>query len=302
MRSCPPGFSGSLCIKVFVSFCECFGCGSIARRLCVVALTREPTPKATSFRGFRGKRLHLTANCYSLVAFSNDGKRNGARVVRLNDYDLVDYFFMFSLQALFAKDDLFLNLLEASAEEARTSVSIITQILSQPQAIPTLQPLTILRKNDKKITNQISEQLTKTTLSTLEREDVQALAAALYKIPKTVEKFAERYLTCASMLTGADFSRHAYLMEQATGHVVAMVKCLRSRVHLEEVKDLNSQLQQVEGDADKLMLELLKDLYSGKHPGLQVLALKDLYEMLEKIIDRCRDAGNVVTYIVLKNS
>jgi uncharacterized protein Yka (UPF0111/DUF47 family) len=30
------------------------------------------------------------------------------------------------------------------------------------------------------------------------------------------------------------------------------------------------------------------------------MALKDLYELLEKVIDRCRDAGNVVTHIVLK--
>ena len=31
-------------------------------------------------------------------------------------------------------------------------------------------------------------------------------------------------------------------------------------------------------------------------------ALKDLYELLEKVIDRCRDAGNVIFHIVLKNS
>jgi hypothetical protein len=27
-----------------------------------------------------------------------------------------------------------------------------------------------------------------------------------------------------------------------------------------------------------------------------------LYELMEKVIDRCRDAGNVVMHIVLKNS
>jgi uncharacterized protein Yka (UPF0111/DUF47 family) len=30
--------------------------------------------------------------------------------------------------------------------------------------------------------------------------------------------------------------------------------------------------------------------------------MRDLYDLLEKVIDRCRDAGNVVTQIVLKNS
>jgi hypothetical protein len=32
------------------------------------------------------------------------------------------------------------------------------------------------------------------------------------------------------------------------------------------------------------------------------MALKDIYELMEKVIDRCHDTGNVVMYIVLKNS
>jgi uncharacterized protein Yka (UPF0111/DUF47 family) len=35
---------------------------------------------------------------------------------------------------------------------------------------------------------------------------------------------------------------------------------------------------------------------------MKVLALKDLYEQLEKVIDRCRDAGNVIAHIALKHS
>ncbi len=50
------------------------------------------------------------------------------------------------------------------------------------------------------------------------------------------------------------------------------------------------------------MLDLLRDLYSGRHESLKVIVLKDLYELLERIIDRCRDAGNVINHIVLKHS
>jgi uncharacterized protein Yka (UPF0111/DUF47 family) len=42
-------------------------------------------------------------------------------------------------------------------------------------------------------------------------------------------------------------------------------------------------------------------LYSGKDVA-QVLALKDLYELLEKLIDRCRDCGNIIAHVALKNS
>jgi uncharacterized protein Yka (UPF0111/DUF47 family) len=50
------------------------------------------------------------------------------------------------------------------------------------------------------------------------------------------------------------------------------------------------------------MMELYKQLFSGVHDAVQVIVLKDLYEILEKIIDRCRDAGNVIAHIALKNS
>ena len=50
------------------------------------------------------------------------------------------------------------------------------------------------------------------------------------------------------------------------------------------------------------MLRLLADLYSGQHPPLTVVTVKDLYELLEKVLDRCSDVGNVVANVVLKHS
>ena len=65
---------------------------------------------------------------------------------------------------------------------------------------------------------------------------------------------------------------------------------------------MNDKLQYIEGEADKLMIELLKDLYSGRYEAIRAIVIRDLYELMEKVIDRCRDAGNVVMHIVLKNS
>ena len=49
------------------------------------------------------------------------------------------------------------------------------------------------KEADKKITEQINEALMTTFVSQLEREDMEILSASLYRIPKTVEKFAERF-------------------------------------------------------------------------------------------------------------
>ena len=98
------------------------------------------------------------------------------------------------------------------------------------------------------------------------------------------------------------FAKQVSMLEKAGDIVVTLVQELRKGVNLEKVKAQNDQLQQIEGDADNLMLELLRDLYNGDHSAMRVVVLKDLYELLEKVFDRCRDVGNIVFHIVLKHS
>ena len=209
---------------------------------------------------------------------------------------------MFSLQKILGKDDKFFALLEASAEETRSSVQSLVELLKAPDQSKGLEDFVLSRRKDKRITEQISEELVKTFFTALEREDIEALSTALYKIPKTVEKFAERFSILSPHLAGVDFSRQAEMMVKAAETLVAMVKQLRDLQHLEKVKELNDRLQYIEGEADKLMVELIRELYNGRYQPLQVIIIKDLYELMEKAIDRCRDAGNIISQIVLKNS
>lgn len=209
---------------------------------------------------------------------------------------------MFSLQQLFGKGDKFYQLLEAAAEEAHQSVLLVIELIKHPRDTKALDDLVLARRKEKKIAEQISEELVRTFITGLEREDIEALSLALRKIPKTAEKFAERWELAAPHLAGVDFVRQADMMEKATDVVLSMVKQLHDMQHLEKLKDLNDKLQYIEGEADKLMLELLKELYSGKYDALRAIVIRDLYELIEKVVDRCRDAGNVVMHIMLKNS
>ena len=84
--------------------------------------------------------------------------------------------------------------------------------------------------------------------------------------------------------------------------LLTMVQDLRHSPDLPRMKERNDKLQYFEGQADTHMVELLRSLYQADHDPVTVVALKDLYDLLEKVIDRCRDAGNVVVQIVLKNS
>jgi len=209
---------------------------------------------------------------------------------------------MFSLQQIFGKGDKFHNLLEAAAGEAHQSVRLVVGLIKEPDATKGLDDLVLTRRKEKKIAEQISAELVKTFVTGLEREDIEALALALYKIPKTVEKLAERIMLSKQHLEGVDFTRQIEIMEQATDVVLVMVKQLRDMKHLEKIREVSDKLQYLEGEADQLMMVLLKDLYSGRYDALRAIVIRDLYELIEKVIDRCRDAGNVVMHIVLKNS
>ena len=99
---------------------------------------------------------------------------------------------MFSLQMLFGKGDRFYQLLEDAAREAHESVRLVIELIKTPTSAKGLDDLALTRRKEKKIAEQITAELVKTFVTGLEREDIEALALALRKIPKTVEKLAER--------------------------------------------------------------------------------------------------------------
>jgi len=212
---------------------------------------------------------------------------------------------MFSLSKFFGRDQKFFDLLEASAEEALTSTKLLSNYLQRIESYRSsadLDDFIQSRRKDKKITSRITEELCKTFVTPLEREDIEELSLALYRIPKIVEKIVERLSIYPGRLPREGFVRQAQLLGQAAESVVFMVKQLRTGSNMEKISEANEKLQFAEGEADKYMLGLIKDLYQGSYDAKETVILQDLFEMVEKAVDRCRDAGNVVFQIVLKYS
>jgi uncharacterized protein Yka (UPF0111/DUF47 family) len=172
--------------------------------------------------------------------------------------------------------------------------------------VPSEQPVAAdefvrLRLIGKKTSEEISDAAYGIFVTALDREDIAGLAGALYKIPKIVDKFAARLELSPPSARRTDFSAQIGLLKRATEVVVEMVRSLRIE-SVREISTLNEQLQKLESEADQLMAEHYRELFSERREILEAIALKDLYEQLEKVIDRCRDAGNVIVQIALKNS
>src|SRR5690606_14326914 len=132
---------------------------------------------------------------------------------------------MLSLKTLFGKDQKFFDLLEASAEESLTSTKLLANYLQRSEAYTStgdLDEFIQSRRKDKRITNQITEELCKTFVTPLEREDIEALSLALYRIPKTVEKIVERLSIYPGRLPRDGFLRQAELLTQGAEAVAFM--------------------------------------------------------------------------------
>ena len=209
------------------------------------------------------------------------------------------------IQKVLGKDEKFYELLEASAEEARISARALSRVhaaIGKPDFENALTALVASRRKDKRLGRSITEELCATFVTPIEREDIEALANALYKIPKTSEKIAERMAICPTQFAADIVTKQVRMLEQATEVLAEMVACLRKLSDVEKIRDAYEILQTIEGDADKLMVGLLRDLYQGNVDAKEVVILKDIYELLERAIDHCRDAGKVVFQTALKYS
>jgi uncharacterized protein Yka (UPF0111/DUF47 family) len=212
---------------------------------------------------------------------------------------------MFSIRKFLGHDEKFFDLLEASAQQADNSVHHLVDLLTKlehHESPQSLEEFVRSRRKDKEITQELTEELCTTFITPFEREDIQALAAALYKIPKTVEKIGERVVIFPGELHGRSFYQAPGVAGPGCRSGPGDGKTIAKRHRRRHGREQNTRLQTIEGDADKLELELLHDLYHGNYDARQIVFLRDLYDLLEKVIDRCRDTGNIILQIVLKYS
>ena len=163
---------------------------------------------------------------------------------------------MFSLQTIFGQGNQFYTLLEEAAVAAHDSAKALHAMLRDgSDRQPALDAFKLARLRERETSDKISQALVDSFITPIEREDIEALGTALYKIPKQIEKFADRYSLATQHLEHIDFAPRAAMLEQASGVEVQMVKQLR-HLKLEPMKALNDKLRTLENEADRLMLEL----------------------------------------------
>jgi len=66
------------------------------------------------------------------------------------------------------------------------------------------------------------------------------------------------------------------------------------------VKKASVEINQYENDADHILRHAVAKLFKEEQDIRQLIKLKEIYEILETVTDRCEDVANVVEGILLE--
>ena len=166
---------------------------------------------------------------------------------------------MFSLQTIFGSGKQFYTLLEEAADAAYDAAKALHVMMKASDRQPALDAFKLARLRERAASDKIGQALVDSFMTPIEREDIEALGSALYKIPKQIEKFADRYSLATRHLEHIDFApRAAMLADYVTmpgnsGYHLYPPEWVRDKV-LKAVQNGWSVCAHSTGDRDTAML------------------------------------------------
>lgn len=159
-----------------------------------------------------------------------------------------------------------------------------------------------VRERSKATSSKITEELCRSFITPFDREDIQDLANLFYKIPKIINKTTER-ITMHGMEVGCDdFSYQADLILREAQATRVLLQALISGKGNAPVLEQASILKDLENEGDQIRNRLIVSLFQSDRDIKDIILRRDIYDMLEKVVDRFRDIAGVALQIVLKHS
>lgn len=209
---------------------------------------------------------------------------------------------MFSIFPRDKKFHILLDQLATIAYEAASNLHSLVHCATPHDEVAASSGIVNAKSKAKAVSMEITRELCRSFITPFDREDIQAIADHLYKIPKITEKIMDRLRI--HKLTGRndDFIPQIDLIKQEAEAMRDIVTELRMKGDSKRILDKVALLHQLEQKGDDVRQDLLAALYTSGRDVRELLVRRDIYDMLEKVVDRYRDVAGVAMQIVLKNS
>jgi len=150
------------------------------------------------------------------------------------------------------------------------------------------------------IIHEIVEQLHKTFVTPLEREDITALAQHLDDVMDYMEGATTAIRIYGMKRPTAAARAVADLVRLQTVQVEKAVPKLRQRSQLKSVLEHCVEIQRLENEADTLFLDAMARLFDEEPSPVEIIKWREIYDQLERATDSCEHVAIVLEGIVLK--
>lgn len=159
----------------------------------------------------------------------------------------------------------------------------------------------IERKADS-ITHDTLSQLHTSFITPFDRDEIHQLISGMDDILDIIQDVAESITLYDIHHVPADALALASVTEQCCARVQKLVNLLHSMENAPAILKLCHEIDELESDADRKLREAMSKVFREEPDVRQVIKLKEMYELLESVTDRCKDVAGTVEAIVLENS
>ncbi len=153
-----------------------------------------------------------------------------------------------------------------------------------------------------KVTHDTLAQLHTSFITPFDRDEIHQLINSMDDILDVIQDVAESMTLYDIQRVPADAKALADVTEQCCNRVQAVVKLLHSMESAPAILKLCHEINELESDADRMLRAAMSKVFREEPDVRQVIKLKEMYELLESVTDRCKDVAGTVEAIVLENS
>ena len=202
-------------------------------------------------------------------------------------------------RALRGRDDVFFDLLEASAQTGAEAARLLLALLEQfPDGADCATRISALEERADGITQEIVRRLSREVAAPLERTDILELARALDDITDHIEESGAAFALYRVEASMVQADAMAAVLVAATSELCCAV---RKAVRLQPIADHTVEVHRLENEGDRLVGDAIASLFIDGIDPLVVLRWMDIFEQLEAAIDATERAAFVLESIVIKN-
>lgn len=201
------------------------------------------------------------------------------------------------------KDKIFYDIFENIAANLKEMGSTLKKALNETDPTKRSNLLKSIEdgehKNDE-FTHQIFVELGRNFITPFDREDIHYLATSLDDIADYMYASSKKILHYNITDNDIYMQDLCDVNNKSIKALADAVTKLRNMKNISQIKQDCVLINSLENDADDILDNAIINLFSNVTDAVDIVKLKDVYEDLEMISDKCEDASNVIESIIIK--